>query len=74
MIGELNMGAAERLRAIAKDKKILVANMASHMGLAPQTLYNKMTRNTMKYNEVEDLAEYLGCEIIFRDKETGKEY
>lgn len=74
MIGEKDMGAAERIKTIARDKKVQTADMAEHLGLATQTLYNKMCRNTMKYNDVEALADYLDCDIVFKDRKTGKEY
>lgn len=41
---------------------------------SPQTIYNMLSRDNMKFETVENMAEILGCEIVFRDKETGKIY
>lgn len=74
MIGENDMGAAEHIKAIAKDKKIIMGWIGERMGMTPHSFHKKMNRNTMTFTDAEKIAEILGCEIIFKDKETGKEY
>lgn len=68
------MGAAKRLKAILKDKRISQKNMAEMMGKPLPTIYNTFHKDEMKFSTVEMYAEFLGCEILFRDKETGKIY
>lgn len=68
------MGASKKIRMILLDKDKTTRGFAGEIGMLPQTLYNKLQRDTMGYKEVERLAEALGCEIVFKDKETGKEY
>lgn len=68
------MGASKKIRMILLDKGKTTRAFAGEIGMLPQTLYNKLQRDTMGYKEVERLTEALGCEIVFKDKETGKEY
>lgn len=74
MIGEKDMGAAEHIKAVARDKKILLGWVGERMDMTPGSFYKKLDRNTMTFTDAEKIAEILGCEIIFKDKETGKEY
>lgn len=39
-----------------------------------QSLYNQMNRDTWKYSDVEKIADCLGCDLVFLDRETGKTY
>ena len=74
------MKPSERLRLVMKDKKITSKELAERSGRAPITVYGMFSRdkNTKKdgmtYRVVEELVEAMGCEIVIRDKETGKEY
>ena len=34
---------------------------------------DKMARDTLKYNDVEFIADKLGYDIVFRDRKTGEE-
>jgi hypothetical protein len=44
------------------------------VGKPPQTMWNQFNRNTWKFSEVEKIADLLGCDIVFKDRENGKEY
>lgn len=68
------MGASKHLKAAMKDKKIRVEDLSEMVDKPMQTIYNMMYRDTMKFNQVEIYAEALGCEVVLRDKETGKVY
>ncbi len=68
------MGASRQLKAIMAYKKITTVKTAEDLGKATQTLYNMLQRDTMKYSEVEKIADALGCDIVFKDRETGKEF
>lgn len=41
---------------------------------APNVVYNMLRRDNMTFATVEVMADILGCDIIFKDRETGKEY
>lgn len=40
----------------------------------PNVVYNMLCRDKMTFATVETMADILGCDIIFKDRETGKEY
>ena len=39
-----------------------------------QNMTNKLARHTIRFDEVAELADILGYEIVIRHKETKKEY
>lgn len=76
---------SDKLKALLKDRKRSLKDLAEEMGKTPQTLYNavhmegKETPKTGKpisiqYSTVEEMCDLLGCDIVFRDRETGKIY
>lgn len=68
------MGIAKRLKAVMVLKGLAVNKVATDLGKAPQTFYNMLQRDVMKYSEVEKIADKIGCDIILRDRETGREF
>ena len=83
------MGASKKIKMILLDKGMNIGTLAEEYSSQPrilkdgtsversgskQTLYNMMSRDAMTFATVEQLAEILGCEVVFRDKESGKIY
>lgn len=74
------MRASNILKIIMKEKKLKVKDLADLMGKSDRTVYNTFSRDNlskgggMTFENVVEYAEALGCEIVIRDKETGKEY
>lgn len=74
------MRVADRLRMVMRDKKITTDQVARKTNKAMSTIYNTFSNDRKKdiggmtFANAEMLAEAMGCEIIIRDKETGKEY
>lgn len=74
------MRATETIRAIMTEKKIRVSDIAEITGKHPQTIYNTFQndrhskRGGMTFENAVMLFEALGCEVLIRDKETGKIY
>ena len=72
--------ASSKLKAIMKDKKVTTKRLAEMLGLGTSTLYNTFSndgmedRSGMTFENAVRLADALGCDIIFKDRETGKEY
>lgn len=64
-------GAAKRIRMALLAKGISQVEYAEMLGKDTQAFYNMMNRNTMKYKDVEKMADILGCDVVFRDRETG---
>lgn len=67
------MGAKVRIKAMLKSKSKTYEDLAGITGNAMQTVYNTMARDTLKYNDVEFIADKLGYDIVFRDRKTGEE-
>lgn len=68
------MGASRQLKTIMVYKGVTAVSTADKLGKARQTFYNMLQRDVMKFSEVELIADALGCDIIFKDRETGKEF
>ena len=68
------MGASIHLKALFTDRKLKMEVVANTIGKPRQSLINQMYRDTWKFAEVEEIAEKLGCDIVFIDRETGKRY
>ena len=68
------MGASKHIKRILFEKDITGGRFAEMIGKPTQSTYNQLSRDTWKYAEVEKIADLLGCEIVFKDRETGKEY
>lgn len=68
------MGASEHIRAAMKDKGIKTEELSKAVGKPTQSIYNMIYRNTMKFAMVEEYADVLGCDVVLRDRETGKIY
>lgn len=74
------MGATKQIKTILKDKGIklkdfaMMYNPESKATAKVQVVSNMLTRDNMTFATVEEMANILGCEIVFRDKETGKIY
>ena len=68
------------LKQIMKDKKMKVPDIAEKMGISKNTVYNTFVNDKkseihgMTYENVIRYANALGCDVIIRDRETGKEY
>ena len=67
-------GAVKQLKMVLLDKEISQAEFARMVEMPKQSLYNMFNRNSMGYKQVEEFADILGCDIVFKDRETGKEY
>lgn len=39
-----------------------------------QNITNKLARNTIRFGEVEEIMDILGYDVIFRHRQTGKEF
>ena len=72
------MNASKRIKTVMKDKGITDAQLAELTGKTLQTVKNTFYKDrragAMRYANAEQMLEAMGCEIIIRDKETGREY
>lgn len=68
------MGASLHIKAAMLYKGIKQSEFAESLGRNPQVFYNMLTRDSMRFSEAETIADALGCNIVFRDRETGQLY
>jgi hypothetical protein len=68
------MGVKKKIKIVMIDKNIKTAQMAAGLGINYQSFVNKVNRDTMSYKDAEEIANLLNCDIVFRDRATGKIY
>ena len=68
------MGAVDHLKIAMAAKHIKGVTLATLMDCPTQSLYNKFNRDTMKFKEVEKIADLLGCDVVLRDRTNGNIY
>lgn len=61
----------EKIRILAKRKKVTISELATLIGTTNQNLSNKLTRDNFSEKELKQIAEVLGCRFegffIFED-------
>lgn len=68
------MGVKKKIKIVMIDKNIKTAQMAAGLGINYQSFVNKVNRDSMSYKDAEEIAKLLNCDIVFRDRATGKIY
>ena len=74
-IGGDIMSFVEDLKILAVKRNISLSELARRLGESPQNYNIKFKRNSIKDVDLKQAAMALGCdvEIVFRDRESGKE-
>ena len=69
------MSFVEDLKILAVKRNISLSELARRLGESPQNYNIKFKRNSIKDVDLKQAAMALGCdvEIVFRDRESGKE-
>ena len=75
MMGGDIMSFVEDLKILAVKRNISLSELARRLGESPQNYNIKFRRNSIKDIDLKQAAMVLDCdvEIIFRDRESGKE-
>ena len=60
----------ETIKTISKEKKVTQIEMAEILGLSKQNFSNKIQRNTFSPHELVKIADKLGMELPFVDKDA----
>lgn len=66
------MGAAVHIKTAMVYKNVKSGYLAEKTGKTPGNFYNFLSRDTMRFAEVEAIADALGCDVVLRDRETGQ--
>lgn len=68
------MGASKKIKKVLIDKGLTQVDLASMADKGVQTLRSQLYRDNLTYASVEHLCNVLDCDIVFRDRTTGKIY
>lgn len=69
------MGASKKIKIALYDKGIKQMDFAKFLGYKSiNSFYNMLNRDNMTYAVVEKWADALGCDVVLRDRESGKIY
>ncbi len=63
------LSAKETINVMLATSGITLKALADKLGTQPQNINNKMGRDTLRYNEMQNIAELLGYEIILTKKD-----
>ena len=72
--GVNDMGVQSIIKSAMKAKNIRSKELAKEMGYKDQAFYNKVSRGTMSGNFLCELGDFLNCDLVFIDRETGEIY
>ena len=55
---------SKKIKQIMKYKKVTTVELAKHLGMLPQSLSNKFSRDSISLKEAIDILEFLGCKLV----------
>ena len=64
------MALKETIKTISKEKKVTQLEMAETLRISKQNFSNKIQRNTFSPDELVKIADRLGMELAFIDKDA----
>ena len=68
------MGAAKAIKQLMQEQNISVSQLAKALKIEPQSMSNKLYRDSFSFNEVVRIADILGSDVKLIVRETGKEF
>lgn len=68
------MGAAKAIKQLMHEQNISVSQLASALGIQPQSMSNKLYRDNFSFDEVVHIADILGSDVKLIVRSTGKEF
>lgn len=66
------MDAKMIIKKAMKHQNIKSGVLARLLGMDYQAFCNKLSRGTMSANYMVEIADALGCDVVFRDRATGE--
>lgn len=55
---------SQKIKQIMKLKQVTNIQLANHLGILPQSLTNKFSRNSISADELIEILDYLDCRLI----------
>ena len=68
------MGAAKAIKQLMQEQNISVSQLAKALKIEPQSMSNKLYRDSFSFNEVVRIADILGSDVKLIVRKTGKEF
>ena len=68
------MGAAKAIKQLMQEQNISVSQLAKELKIEPQSMSNKLYRDSFSFNEVVRIADILGSDVKLIVRKTGKEF
>ena len=68
------MGAGKIIKQLLLERNMSVKDLAKKMDIIPQSMSNKIYRDTFSYEEVVKIANILGCDVKIITRDTKKEF
>lgn len=54
---------SKKIKQVMKLKKINNVQLAEHLGILPQSLANKFSRDSISVSELIDILDFMGCRL-----------
>lgn len=54
---------SKKIKQVMKLKKITNVQLAEHLGILPQSLANKFSRDSISASELIDMLDFMGCRL-----------
>lgn len=67
------MGGAKVIRQLLAEFSMTSKELAPLLGMSPQGLSNKMSRDSFSYDDMAKIADILDCKLVIKTKD-GKEF
>ena len=68
------MGAGKIIKQLLLERNMSVKDLAEKMSIIPQSMRNKIYRDTFSYDEVVKIADILDCDVKIITRDTKKEF
>ena len=68
------MAGKQTIKKILLEKKIMAKDFAADMGTTPEKFNGRMHRNKFTYEDMIEIADKLGCDVVVIDRETGRTF
>ena len=68
------MAGAKVIKQLLIEKGMTVKELADKMEILPQSMSNKLFRNTFTAEELLKISKILGCELVIQTEDTKKRF
>lgn len=55
---------SKKVKQIMKLKRVTNIQLAEHLGMLPQSLANKFSRDSISASELIDILDFMGCKLV----------